>query len=1088
MTGTAHPRRPFLPFVAYLGFVVYGSLVPFEIRQVSLAQALDTFAVIPYLDLGTESRADWVANIVLYVPLAFLGCNWLVGMRSAGSLRRLSALLVLGFCLAVAVAVEFTQIFFAPRTVSLNDLLAETLGSLAGLALFAMGRGRIAGLQDSFARGGRESVVAAGVVYGFAYVVMSLFPYDFVLSRSELAEKLSSGNVGWLMAGDCAAMPLRCTLRQASEAASVAPLGMLAAIAVRGLGRVGLFAAGAALGVLLETLQLFLVSGASQGLSVLLRGLGLVVGAELGRYLRRGGPVPVARIIRLAVPVLALPYVILLTVLSGWFGVSWLSLGEAWARLPQFHVMPFYYHYWTSESLAMISLTAQVGMYSPVGLAWWGLRPSGGGEAVRQAALWAAALALLVELGKVFVLTAHPDPSNVLIAAASAAAAYAVADWLACALLARRGGLSAPSRPQGRAAQGPEPLPSRPLADVAPPQPWAWAVAGVPALSALIGVARYPVGKPWLCALLLGYGVLAWRHPKAVLFAVVALLPVFDLSPVTGRLPLDEFDLVVLLGFAVAYPRFANVTPLPWPNAWLPAAWVLLWTSWLAASLRGLWPWLLAGGRIPDSSHSPLEAWFVGKGMLWALLFVPLLRRLPPGEVEAARGKILAGLLVGLLSLDLFVLWERHVFVGIGDFAGVFRVTGTFASMNTGGAYIEAFLAFAFPALLAWVVAADGWLARLAGIGAAGLSSYAMMVTFSRGGYAGLVAGLVPLALALVFRAGISARQWLALAGLAGAVAAAAVPVLSGEFAQARLARSGEDLAIRKAHWAHALDLMDGGPVSALLGMGFGQYPLLYALQGEGGQRPGSYSVMDEGGDAFLRLGGGESVYLDQIVDIVPDARYILSARLRQPYGDAELHANLCKKTLLYSFVCVGKTFLPERAGHAWRNVSVPLDSLALDAGAHWPYRTIKLSLGNPGAGGLIDVDALSLKGEDGRELLANGGFEEGDARWLFVADQDLAWHIHQQEVEMYFAQGGLGLLALAVLLAAVGKVLWSALRRGSLEAAAFAGGLLAFLTVGLLGSTMDTARLSMLFYLLAFCAAMLMGNGPSRKRMLRDG
>jgi hypothetical protein len=44
----------------------------------------------------------------------------------------------------------------------------------------------------------------------------------------------------------------------------------------------------------------------------------------------------------------------------------------------------------------------------------------------------------------------------------------------------------------------------------------------------------------------------------------------------------------------------------------------------------------------------------------------------------------------------------------------------------------------------------------------------------------------------------------------------------------------------------------------------------------------------------------------------------------------------------------------------------------------------------------------------------------------------------------------------------------------GNLTATALAATLVGFLTVGLLGSTMDTARLSMLFYLGALCAGLL--------------
>ena len=41
------------------------------------------------------------------------------------------------FSLALALAVEFTQLFFPPRTVSLNDILAESAGAVIGLSLCA---------------------------------------------------------------------------------------------------------------------------------------------------------------------------------------------------------------------------------------------------------------------------------------------------------------------------------------------------------------------------------------------------------------------------------------------------------------------------------------------------------------------------------------------------------------------------------------------------------------------------------------------------------------------------------------------------------------------------------------------------------------------------------------------------------------------------------------------------------------------------------------------------------------------------------------------------------------------------------------
>jgi hypothetical protein len=55
----------------YLLFVIYGSLVPLIFRTMPLTKAIEAFKNIPFLELGIGSRADWVANLLLFMPLAF---------------------------------------------------------------------------------------------------------------------------------------------------------------------------------------------------------------------------------------------------------------------------------------------------------------------------------------------------------------------------------------------------------------------------------------------------------------------------------------------------------------------------------------------------------------------------------------------------------------------------------------------------------------------------------------------------------------------------------------------------------------------------------------------------------------------------------------------------------------------------------------------------------------------------------------------------------------------------------------------------------------------------------------------------------
>ncbi|AUB80800.1 VanZ family protein [Candidatus Thiodictyon syntrophicum] len=1141
--GATSPRGPvWAAFLIYLAFVVYGSLVPLEVGSLAWDQALAQFQRVPYLDLGVGNRADWIANIVLYVPLAFLGCAALLGVRRAGWWTPLGLILVAGFCVAVALGVEFTQQWFAPRTVSLNDLIAETIGTLIGILLWVFGRGRVARGLDAITVGGRASVLAALVTGSLGYLLLSFFPYDFVVSFDELRGKLAGGNQGWLVAPGCGGL-LRCAAGLTIEALAAAPLGLLASLLWPRLRLRTLFLVGVLAGLVLEPLQLLLVSGVTQGLSVLMRGSGLVLGALAGQLLGERGPRPVARLVVRAAPLLGLPYLAGMLLVSGWFRSPAVSAAAALARLSEVRWLPLYYQYYTSEAVALTSALAQLGLYFPFGLLAWALAAQRSGS--RAVGPWLAVamvipVSLLTEAGKLFFPPEHPDPTNVLIAVGATLLAYALATWFERVLTgAPAGGAPSPvvrawehapapvPRPavgaptgagaeSGRASgagvaadgwdQGGAAVADAPTAaaDRSAPPPLVWpapkklgmALAVPAGLALSAGIAAFPVAWPILAALLLLYALLLWSYPLAWLLMVPALLPTLDLSPITGRLPLDAFDLVVLTTLLLGYLRVLGVHRRLWPNRLYPVALGLLWLSWGIAMARGLWPLWGADWPPADGSHSPVEAWMVGKGMLWALLLVPLLRRMPPRRLGQARDFVMSGVLLGLTVVALAVLWERHVHVGIADFANEFRVTGTFASMHTGGAYIEAFLAFAFPFLVVGVLTARRWWPRVTGVLLAFLVAYAMMVTFSRGGWAGLGVGLLVVVLGLL-RGRTGRGTWIAAAVLVAAVAAATLPVLTGGFAKERLAGSGNDLRIRLAHWERALTLMTPGVGSVLVGEGFGQYPQAFLMLAAPARPPGTFAILREGGNPYLRLGAGETVFLDQQVGIEPGKRYRLTIRVRQAGEVKPFAVPLCEKALLYSFQCQSVVLTPQAVGSGWVDLSADFDSGRLGAGGHWPHPSVKLAL--PNAGGTVDLDNVSLRAADGRELIANGDFSQGARRWLFVSDQDLAWHIHELWVELYFAQGVLGILALLLLLAAAGLALWRVLRTADSPgfdlALGLAAGLAGLLTVGLLGSVLDTARLAMLCYLGALLAAgMFPGEWRARRarrsvaRGRRDG
>lgn len=1045
----SHPRLAAGLLFVYLAFVVYGSLVPLDFNPLPLGQAWQDFLALPYLDLGIESRADWVANGVLYLPLGVLAARALQPLLGRSSV--LAGLLAFVLCAALAVAVEFAQQFFPPRTVSQNDLAAEFIGSLLGVSL-APALARWAGhVRAAWAAGGSRLGLRLLEVYAASYLVLAFFPYDLLLSRPEIAAKWQSGSWGWLFADSDRGLFI-VALIASVEVALCMPLGVLAARLYRGAKLTwGMsLTLGLLLGLLIEVGQFFIVSGVSQGASVLGRGLGLVIGAALAGQLDVNGLARARHGLARLAPWLLLAYLPLLLLANGWFRSRWQGLEAAQAAWAELRLMPFYYHYYTSEAVALFSLGSVAIMYLPLALLAWvrGLR-------TRGALLAVALLALGVESGKLFLQGLHPDPTNVLIAVGVVALTLQFA-------AASAGAGAAPSTvmPFGRDERDAAPRESG--------RRWPWL------LLVLVGVSvwNFPL-YPWALALVLvGCGWAVWRQPAWALVIVAAALPLFDLAPWSGRLFWTEFDLLLLVCVAGAFLRLQRGAGSPRRPLALSVAFALLGLSLALSSVRPLWGWT----GIDENSFSHYYSVFNGmrivKGALWAWLLVKLYRTLPQADGEPARMWRI-GMLVGLTATVAVVIWERAVFVGLFDFASEYRVTGPFSAMHKGGAYIECYLAVGAAYALSALLQASSWRPRLAAAGLLALASYAMMVTYSRNGYA---------ALALVLLLGLVASlRWtlprhtrvlavaLALLGVLGV----ALPILLGAFASERLAQSQRDLAVRQAHWADALALRDPGWASALFGAGVGRFPELHFWRSREVPRAASFQLEREAGRVFMRMGSGATVYVEQVLDPPQGEDLILALDVRGRPAAVPLTATLCRKWMLTSAACTRAELRAAAQDAAptdamdWRRVELRLPTAGLGAGGALAAGPVKLSLFSPPEGTVLDVSRLSLRSAAGTELLRNGDFSQGMDGWLFTTDVDPPWHIHSLPVAAYFDQGVLGALAwsLVILGALVlGGLRW---RQGSVGAATAVVALLAFLGSGLLNTLIDEPRFLMLLLVL---------------------
>ena len=1065
-------RFPMLSLaVAYTVFVIYGSLVPLNFTYHSWREASEAFKNIPYLELGIGSRADWVANILLFMPLAFMWLGTLWHSKSV-AWRIVATLFVLLACTSLAVAIEFTQIFFPPRTVSQNDIIAETIGTALGIALWLVIGMRLVRVVRTLCQGGTNARHAALIVYAWAYLVLSFFPYDFLLSYGEWQAHLASDNVGWLFAPICGG---GCAWQLIPEIIATAPLGILGAIALSPNRRVPLLlaaAGGMILGVLIEGLQLLIADSISQGASIGSRAAGMMLGVWLVQSAPDIDWLRVRQFTRRMLVLCVLPYLAMIAWLNHWFSDRWLGLSEGLARFGGINFLPFYYHYYTTETKALVSLMYQVGLYLPSGAAvwlWrWAGQPGKPGRSLLWSAFTAGILASVIEAGKLFIAGQHPDPTNIFIAAAAAMAAYQLLQILFGTTPGQTGVPAQPALESTTIARRPH---------------WMNIIVGAAALCmAMAAAVTSPLGAAWVLLPLLVYAMLLWWRPDFWLVWILGWLPLLDLTPWTGRLYWTEYDTLLLATIGVGYVRLG---PHMQHTLRKPAKLLLgLFALSSAISLGiGLWPLGALDLNSFSSYTSSYNALRVAKSLLFALAFIPLLAYEWDEPKRAAR-HLAFGMTLGLAAEVLYVLWERVTFPGLLNFESGYRITGTFPTMHIGGAYIEGYLVTALPFVALWAWQQRHLVITLLAGGLYGLGAYSVMVTYSRGGQAAFAWETLIILFGLVHFAQFDrARRFLVMATVilfVGVAAAIAWPVFSGKFSQSRVATIEPDLATRTNHWADALHIFQTHN-SPVFGVGLGTFPSAYFWNSNESSRPSTYEFVTQNGNTFLRLGSGESLYFEQPVSIVPEQKYTISMDLRSNVSNAELTVPVCEKAILYSYTCAWTALQVKPPPNQWAHYETEIQTRNFGPPGSLFPRPVKLSFFNGHAGTLVDVDNVTLRDAAGKNLVRNGDFSEGMHHWFFSTDSHLAWHTKNLYLHVLFDQGWFGLVCFMMLI--LYTLLRLLLRAWGNEPATLAlfASLTAFLIVGLVDTMIDETRLGFLLFVLLIAG--LMADGSSTLR-----
>ncbi len=402
--------------------VIYSSLVlgPAGLHYVpiSVGEAWDRFTAIHYMDTGSDQRADWIANLMMAIPLGFL-LNAAFYSGGGGARLWFAAIGAFAVCLVFILAVKYTQLFFPPRTVTLNYITAQTIGAVLGIAAF-----RAAKTTSFYPRLVRQFENGDGLTillgaYTLWMVAWYLMPFDFTLSLGDLALRaLMLPDMLFAFPGEGRPLFMRFLLLFAGIAAAV-PIGMF--LAVRGRGRTTgrLLWRAFWLMVLLTVLSMFVLGATTYLLAIAYRTLGAYLGIRFidkihGKDLRKRH-----YYFSRFVPMTAFVYVIAVALVSDLFTSQWQSLDVALNALEPRQLLPFWNFYIVSKARASESVVAHIVMYAPIGVMVW-LRRGFWARGGTFSAMLAFSLSMFIEVARWLKPGLRPDFSDPVIAAIAA--------------------------------------------------------------------------------------------------------------------------------------------------------------------------------------------------------------------------------------------------------------------------------------------------------------------------------------------------------------------------------------------------------------------------------------------------------------------------------------------------------------------------------------------------------------------------------------------------------------------------------------------------------------------------------------------
>ncbi|WP_263771543.1 VanZ family protein [Propionivibrio soli] len=561
--------------ILYLLLVIYGSWVPLRFTPIPLNVAVDAFLALPFHDQRIQSVTDWTVNFLLLIPLSFLVAQRIVGDRR-GLIGMLLRLGVAGCGVGLAVFLEFSQLYFPPRTVSQRDVFALSLGGMVGVAAqYAWGHTvgnwldavwRMESKQD---RLGRLLHIYLLIIFAF-----SMMPLDLTVSVVELYHKWREGRVVLLPFTGIKGSTAQSLYGYLTDVLIWLPVGVFWALRRRSsLLWTTLSTALAAAAI--EGFQLFVYSRVTDTADILLAAAGGMAGGFAAAHGRRW----LALIAEAGPEFWFFGWVIVASIV---LGVFWYPFGfqmppapldDAWRAIAR---VPFLMLYQGSEYHAINELLRKTGFFMPVGVLWAlfsAARARGIPKRFRPRLADVSGLAFVPfvsEAGQLFLPGRYADLTDVLLGTLGGIAGLVLMRWI----------LAGHDSASGSAEQSPVRAAQRPFRLEKPPStPWpVWTSHAITFLALMVAIS------------LMAHFVNHTRPTSASIARIVAIALVAAASYLVGT------GHVMFLNWAKTAGRLF-LLPL-----WLVAQGLVVWTllqpvvsidrfySFIGAPVLG-WPW-----------------------------------------------------------------------------------------------------------------------------------------------------------------------------------------------------------------------------------------------------------------------------------------------------------------------------------------------------------------------------------------------------------------------------------------------------------------------------------------------------------------